>query len=194
MNIGQRKHVLGVRTGPEVEHPLFETWRAMVRRCTEPTSDPMGLYYHRGIHVYPFWTQRWEGVTSKGWAPGFKQWLNCVEDLCGQRPPGYTLDRIDNDGHYEPRNIRWAPPDTQQRNKRPFIQPSKPGRTGYKYIQFRRGKYEANIRVKGRILWWKSGDDPKELQRLVLIKRLELGLPIPDGDWNLIEPNIKYKR
>jgi hypothetical protein len=102
--------------------------------------------------------------------------------LCGERPNGWTLDRINNKGHYEPRNIRWAPPELQQRNKEPFLQPSEPGRSGYKYVQFRRGKYETNIRVKGVSLWYKSGDDPAELYRLNLIKRLEYGLPIPEQE------------
>ena len=39
-------------------------------------------------------------------------------DEVGPRPAGYQIDRIDNDGHYEPGNVRWVNPVTSSRNKR----------------------------------------------------------------------------
>ena len=185
MNNGsQKKHILDVRTGPSTEHPLFETWRGMVRRCTDPKSDPNKIYYHRGIRVYPLWTERWERGSPEAcrgmWSPGFRQFLNCVEDLCGERPDGYTLDRINPDGHYEPRSICWASPSTQQKNKRPFLQPNK-NKSGYKWVLYRRGHCEGSFCIKGKRVWCGCGQDKVKVYEMVIAKRMKMGLPIPKG-------------
>lgn len=84
-------------------HPLYGTWFQMLRRCEDPSSDNYARYGGRGIAVCERWHDPWLFVQD-------------IEAL-GPRPSGATLDRKDNDGDYEPVNVRWADKPTQQRNR-----------------------------------------------------------------------------
>ena len=80
-------------------------WQSMIRRCGDPFATDFGRYGGRGISVCDQW-QRYEHFLS---------------DM-GRCPYGRTLDRIDNDGNYEPGNCRWATPKQQSRNRRSTVQ------------------------------------------------------------------------
>lgn len=83
--------------------PEYEIWCSMIKRCENPNHHAYARYGGRGIAVCP------------QWRADFAAFLRDV----GHRPsPELSLDRIDNDGDYEPGNVRWATAQQQAANRR----------------------------------------------------------------------------
>lgn len=78
----------------------------MIQRCKNPNSKKYVDYGGRGIAVF------------KEWQQSFDMFYAYVSKLPHFGERGYTLDRINNDGNYEPGNVRWATRTEQNRNTR----------------------------------------------------------------------------
>lgn len=88
------------------EHPLLKIWEGMIHRCESPGNVSYHHYGGRGITV----CERWHDP------------LLFAEDISrdlGPRPAGWSLDRIDTNGDYQPGNVRWASSVMQAQNRRP---------------------------------------------------------------------------
>lgn len=87
-----------------VHHPLYIVWGGMKKRCTNPNCAAYPNYGGRGIGICDEWEQDFKMFYDWAMSSGYADNL--------------TLDRIDNDGDYEPSNCRWVDKLTQVRNRR----------------------------------------------------------------------------
>ena len=98
----------GPRAIPTQERVI---WYGIIQRCYNPNSKAFRIYGGRGIQMCPEWRHSFETF---------------LKDV-GPRPsPLHSIDRIDNDGDYEPGNVRWTTRREQNRNKQ-----------NTRYIEFR---------------------------------------------------------
>lgn len=85
-------------------HPLYSTWCDMKRRCNNPNRHNYKYYGGRGIKV----CKRWQEC-----------FLNFLDDM-GEKPTKlHKLERINNEGNYEPKNCLWVSQKDQCLNRRP---------------------------------------------------------------------------
>lgn len=97
MNRGNYKH--GLR-----KHPLYSVWANIKTRCYNQNDVHYERWGGRGITVCDEWKNDFQTFYDWAMSNGYQDNL--------------TLDRIDNDGNYEPSNCRWVTTTIQNRNKR----------------------------------------------------------------------------
>lgn len=110
----------------------YNLYRNMIRRCYDTkNTDSYHLYGGRGIKVCDRWLEKKSGFD------------NFCEDM-GERLEGYSLDRIDSNGDYEPSNCRWIFFEHQARNRR-----NSNSTVGVSFDRWS-GKWAANMKTAGR--------------------------------------------
>lgn len=83
--------------------PERRSWTDMIQRCTNPKRSKFAIYGGRGISVCAQWRESFDAFLAD----------------VGPRPGrGFSLDRIDVNGNYEPGNVRWSSNTEQSRNRR----------------------------------------------------------------------------
>lgn len=82
----------------------YTTWEGIKQRCCNPKCSTYEYYGGRGITMYEDWQ---------------RDFRNFYRDVGSKPSPKHSLDRVNNDGNYEPKNVRWVLLDVQHKNRRP---------------------------------------------------------------------------
>jgi hypothetical protein len=119
----------------------YNTWRAMVRRCTNPKDKDYQRYGGKGVTVCQEWLD----------------YANFAKDM-GEPIGDETLDRINVYGNYEPTNCRWAGVMTQNRNTRLRVNST----TGFTGVSVVGKRYMAKITANKKSYYSKLFDTVEE--------------------------------
>lgn len=107
---------------------VYDAWRGMKKRCYQESYQHFDRYGGRGIKVCDRWKDNF---------------LNFYEDMGDIPSDGYELDRIDNNGDYEPSNCRWVTKQENCRNRNFAL-----GKSGFRGVYLRKsGKYSSSFNI-----------------------------------------------
>lgn len=147
---------------PGHHSPEYRRWGNIKQRTTNPNNPDWIHYGGRGIKMCDRWQE------------SFK---NFHEDV-GPAPPGKSLDRIDNDGDYEPGNVRWTSQNQQRLNSRQN-QSNHPGVHLYFDRKNNRKRWNARMVVNRKIVLNRYCRSLEEAVRLRKEAEIEYGITNP---------------
>lgn len=121
---------------------LYDTWKNIIRRCTNQKCKDYKNYGLKGIKV----CDRWLDIN------------NFISDMHPSYQEGLSIDRINVNGNYEPFNCRWTNANIQNRNKR-LLQSN--NTSGYRGVSFKknRNKFTSQIKVNNKNIYLGIYDD-----------------------------------
>jgi len=111
MHHATRNCRMGRMSYKQTHRNLYWVWENMRSRCNNPNDPEYSRYGGRGIQVAARWDSFANFLQDVGDRPPDPEWWN------GERAY-WSIDRIDNDGDYEPGNLKWATPTEQALNRR----------------------------------------------------------------------------
>jgi len=123
---------------------LYKIWGSMRQRCSNPSIVGYENYGGRGISIDPVWNVF---IIFRDWA------------LASGYSKELSIDRIDNDGNYEPSNCRWSNRTVQSRNTRKLKTTNTSGYRGV-YFNKKRGKWMARIGLSSKLRYLGYFDYP----------------------------------
>lgn len=123
-------------------HNLFNTWYSMMRRCYNRKDPSFRNYGRRGIYV----CHKWHNAKM------------FIKDMENGHQIGMSIDRLNNNGPYSPRNCRWATDEQQQNNTRRNVLLTIKGQTKT-LIQWSRYAGISYQAMRSRIRRGKTGSD-----------------------------------